>query len=96
MSFESKPSGPTLVSHVPEDDPIFVRVRSILMDALGAGEDAVYNGAFLDGLGAESIDHLDISHRLNGEFKITLPKEPLPLTVQGLVALVRRTAEAQL
>ena len=50
-------------------DEIFDQIREILVDALAVDEDEVVLGATLTGdLGAESIDILDITFKLEQEF----------------------------
>ena len=50
-------------------DEIFKRVQEVLVDALGVDEDEVKPEASLrEDLGAESIDFLDISFRLEKAF----------------------------
>jgi len=59
-------------------DEIFDKVRTLLTDALGVDEDEVTPGASLKGdLGAESIDFLDISFRLEKAFSIKIPRGEL-------------------
>lgn len=59
-------------------DEVFEEVRDILVDALGADDDAVSPEARLMGdLGAESIDFLDIVFRMEKAFGIKIPREEL-------------------
>ena len=65
-------------------DEIFKKVQEVLVDALGVDEDEVTPTASLrDDLGAESIDFLDISFRLEKAFttdpskKFTIPRGEL-------------------
>ncbi|MDA1018011.1 MAG: acyl carrier protein [Planctomycetota bacterium] len=59
-------------------DEIFTRVRSQLIDALGADDEEVTREATLAGdLGAESIDFLDIVFRLEKEFDLKIPRGEL-------------------
>lgn len=54
-------------------DEIYAKVREVLVDALGVDEDEVEPGAALGAdLGAESIDYLDISFRLEKAFGIKI------------------------
>ncbi len=56
-------------------DEIYDKVRTVLVDALGVDEDEVKPDAVLvDDLGAESIDFLDISFRLEKAFGIKIGK----------------------
>ena len=74
-----------------DQEEIFAKVQETLVDALGVDEDEVKLDSTLQGdLGAESIDFLDISFRLEKNFGIKIPKGELfpdGLTSQeGLVA----------
>ena len=54
------------------------RVRKVLVQTLGVEEDDVKPSATLQGdLGAESIDFLDITFRLEREFGIKIPRDDL-------------------
>ncbi len=60
------------------NDEIFEKVRKTLIDALSVDDDEVTPEATLIGdLGAESIDFLDISFRLEKEFAIKIPRGEL-------------------
>ena len=55
-------------------DEIFSKVQGVLVDALGVDEEDVTPTAIIkDDLGAESIDFLDISFRLEKAFNIKIP-----------------------
>jgi len=74
-----------------DQEEIFAKVQETLVDALGVDDDEVTLKSTLQGdLGAESIDFLDISFRLEKNFGIKIPKGELfpdGLTSQeGLVA----------
>ena len=59
-------------------DEVFSKIREVLTDALGVGDEDVQPDATLQGdLGAESIDFLDIVFRLEKEFTIKIPKGEL-------------------
>src|SRR6267142_2767032 len=59
-------------------DEIFSKVSSTLVEALNVDEDQITPGATLQGdLGAESIDFLDIVFRLEREFGIKIPRGEL-------------------
>lgn len=59
-------------------DEVFEKVRSVLEDALGVDEDEVTPQATLGpDLGAESIDYLDISFRLEKAFAIKIDQSEL-------------------
>jgi acyl carrier protein len=56
-------------------DEIYKKVQGVLVDALGVDEDEVKPDAVIkDDLGAESIDFLDISFRLEKAFAIKIGK----------------------
>jgi acyl carrier protein len=58
-----------------EDRVIFEKIRPILMDALDWDEGEVqYRANLVEDLGMESIDYLDIMHRIEKEFEIKIPK----------------------
>lgn len=55
------------------EEQIFSRIQEVLVDALGVDEEDVTPDAKLvDDLGAESIDFLDISFRLEKAFEIKI------------------------
>ena len=57
------------------DLEVFMKVRDVLVDALGIDDDEATPQATLAGdLGAESIDYLDILHRLGKVFSVKLPR----------------------
>ena len=59
-------------------DEIFEKVQEALVDALGVDDDEVNREATLVGdLGAESIDFLDISFKLEQEFSIKIDQGEL-------------------
>ncbi|HVZ93788.1 MAG TPA: acyl carrier protein [Phycisphaerales bacterium] len=59
-------------------DEIFSKVRDVLVDALGVDEDEVTPTARLTtDLGAESIDFLDITFKLEQAFGIKIPQGEL-------------------
>ena len=56
-------------------EEIFKKVQAVLVDALGVDDDEVTSTAVIkDDLGAESIDFLDISFRLEKAFSIKISK----------------------
>lgn len=56
------------------DDPVFVKVRDVLTQALAVDSDEVTPAARLNkDLGAESIDYLDITFQLEKAFGIKIP-----------------------
>ena len=87
-------------------DEIFKKVQAVLVDALGVDDDEITGTAVIkDDLGAESIDFLDISFRLEKAFGIKIGKgEMMPegltndptfaqddkVTPQGIAELKKR------
>ena len=56
-------------------EEIYQRVQAVLVDSLGVDEEEITAKAVLvDDLGAESIDFLDITFRLEKAFGIKIPK----------------------
>ncbi|MEM7811502.1 MAG: acyl carrier protein [Planctomycetota bacterium] len=63
---------------MPSRDEILENIREILVEALGVDDDEVTPEATLQAdLGAESIDFLDISFRLEKTFGIKIPRGEL-------------------
>ena len=63
---------------MPASNETHARVTKVLVHALGVEEDDVKPSATLQGdLGAESIDFLDITFRLEREFGIKIPRDEL-------------------
>ena len=59
-------------------EEVFEKIRTALVDALGVDDDEVTPEATLvGGLGAESIDFLDIVFRLEKAFNIEVPRSEL-------------------
>ena len=54
----------------------FERVKSVIFDQLGADESAVtLNASFVDDLGADSLDIVELIMGLETEFDIEIPDE---------------------
>lgn len=63
---------------------MFHKIQSIIADALYVESDEVVRGVFLvDDLGAESIDFLDITFRLEKQFNIRIPRGELEKKAKG-------------
>lgn len=59
-------------------DEVFSKVQQVLVDALGVDDDEVTPEATLSGdLGAESIDYLDITFRLEKAFGIKIEQSEM-------------------
>ena len=72
-------------------DEIYKKVQGVLVDALGVDEEEVTpNAVIKDDLGAESIDFLDISFRLEKAFNIKIPSgEMMPENLASDPTLVQ-------
>ena len=54
----------------------FERVKSVIVDQVGADESAVtHNASFVDDLGADSLDIVELIMGLETEFDIEIPDE---------------------
>ena len=94
------------------EEDVFGKVQEVLMDALGVDEEEVTPDAKISAdLGAESIDYLDITFRLEKAFDIKIPRGELvpeqllnnpeyvrdgKLTEDGLTQLRERMKHADL
>jgi acyl carrier protein len=59
-----------------ERDDLFKKVRAIVADKLSIGEDQVTEGAsFIDDLGADSLDTVELVMALEDEFGLDIPDE---------------------
>ncbi len=57
-------------------EDVFERVKKIIVDQLGVDEDLVtVNASFIDDLGADSLEIVDLIMAFEGEFGITIPDE---------------------
>ncbi len=57
-------------------DPIFERIKKIIVDQLGVEESLVTEEAsFIDDLGADSLEIVDLIMAFEGEFGITISDE---------------------
>ena len=69
-------------------EEIFEKVKRVIVDQLGVAEDAVTNEAtFLDDLGADSLDVVELIMALEEEFDIEIPDEEVEkaITVKDVV-----------
>lgn len=54
----------------------FERVKSVIVDQLGVDEDAVtMEASFVDDLGADSLDIVELIMGLEGEFDLEIPDD---------------------
>ncbi|MCJ7642978.1 MAG: acyl carrier protein [Candidatus Aminicenantes bacterium] len=59
-----------------ERDELFKKIRAIVADKLSIGEDQVTEGAsFIDDLGADSLDTVELVMALEDEFGLDIPDE---------------------
>lgn len=57
-------------------DEIFDRVKAVIVDQLGADEDAVtMEASFIDDLGADSLDIVELVMGLETEFDLEIPDD---------------------
>ncbi|HHW19092.1 MAG TPA: acyl carrier protein [Firmicutes bacterium] len=57
-------------------DEIFEKVKKIIVDQLGVDESLVtMDASFIDDLGADSLEIVDLIMAFEGEFGITIPDE---------------------
>ncbi len=78
------------------EDGVFVRVKKIIVDQLGV-EEALVNmdASFIDDLGADSLEIVDLIMAFEGEFGITIPDEAAEnlSTVREAVLYLRENAK---
>lgn len=73
------------------------RVKKIIAEQLSVGEDQVTNEAsFVDDLGADSLDTVELVMALEEEFEIDIPDEEAEkiVTVQDASAYIQSHAES--
>ncbi len=57
-------------------DEVFMRVKKIIIDQLGVEDSAVgMDASFIDDLGADSLEIVDLIMAFEAEFGITIPDE---------------------
>ncbi len=78
------------------EDMIFEKVKKIIVDQLGV-EDSLVNleSSFIDDLGADSLEIVDLIMAFEGEFGITIPDEDAEnlSTVQDAVEYLKENAK---
>jgi acyl carrier protein len=63
-------------AYVTAKDAVFDKVRAIIVDQLGVDEDAVTPDAlFIDDLGAQSLDMVELIMAIEEEFGLDIPDE---------------------
>lgn len=73
-------------------DQIFDKVKAIIVDQLGVGEDEVsMEASFIEDLGADSLDIVELIMALEEEFEIEVPDEDAEklLTVGAAVEYIK-------
>ena len=74
-----------------DTEEVFDKVKSIIVEQLGVAENSVTKEAsFIDDLGADSLDVVDIVQGIEDEFGISLQDQAIPnnLTIAGLSQIV--------
>lgn len=77
-------------------DPIFERVKKIIIDQLSVEESLVTpEASFIDDLGADSLEIVDLIMAFEGEFGITIPDEDAEnlSTVKDAVEYLRKNVK---
>ncbi|MHB8927046.1 MAG: acyl carrier protein [Bacillota bacterium] len=76
---------------------MFEKVKTIIVDQLGVGEDEVsLEASFIDDLGADSLDLVELVMALEEEFDLEVPDEDAEklVTVGDAVDYIKRNAAA--
>jgi len=74
-------------------DEIFERIKKIIVEQLGVDESSVtMDASFIDDLGADSLEIVDLIMAMEGEFNLSIPDEDAEnlSTVKDAVEYVRR------
>lgn len=74
-------------------DEIFERIKKIIVEQLGVDESSVtMDASFIDDLGADSLEIVDLIMAMEGEFNISIPDEDAEnlSTVRDAVEYIRR------
>lgn len=77
-------------------DEIFLRVKKIIIDQLSVEESLVtVDASFIDDLGADSLEIVDLIMAFEGEFGITIPDEDAEMlsTVRDAVEYLRKNTK---
>ena len=76
-------------------DEIFDKVKEIIIEQLGVSEDAITNeAAFIDDLGADSLDIVELIMALEEEFDIEIPDADAEkiVTVGDVIEYIKENA----
>lgn len=74
-------------------DEIFERIKKIIVEQLGVDESSVtMDASFIDDLGADSLEIVDLIMAMEGEFNLSIPDEDAEnlSTVRDAVEYIRR------
>jgi acyl carrier protein len=74
------------------------RVKKIVVEQLGVKEDEVTNNSsFVDDLGADSLDTVELVMALEEEFEVEIPDEDAEkiTTIEQAITYINENAEAQ-
>lgn len=74
-------------------DEVFERVKKIIVEQLGVDESSVtMEASFIDDLGADSLEIVDLIMAMEGEFNLSIPDEDAEglSTVRDAVEYIRR------
>ena len=70
--------GKYLISEVLEVKKVFDKIKKIIVEQLGIDEDKVtMDASFIDDLGADSLDMVELIMAIEEEFEIEIPTEDL-------------------
>lgn len=59
-----------------DHDELFVKIKAVIVDQLGVDEDDVNeDSSFVDDLGADSLDIVELVMALEEEFNVSIPDE---------------------
>lgn len=78
-------------------DAIFEKIKAIIVDQLGVGADEVtLEASFIDDLGADSLDLVELIMALEEEFDLEVPDEDAEklVTVEDAVNYIRANANS--
>ncbi len=81
-----------------KDQTIEERVKTLIIDVLGVGEEEITsNASFADDLGADSLDAVELIMQIEEEFEIEIPNEQAEeiTTVRLLVDYVTKRVGKQ-
>ncbi len=74
-------------------DEVFERIKKIIVEQLGVDESSVtMDASFIDDLGADSLEIVDLIMAMEGEFNLSIPDEDAEnlSTVRDAVEYIKR------